>query len=229
MKRISIILTAVLMLASFDSNAFDLKSVLKAAAGNTASNDSTNSGGTGLGDLLGGLGNILGLTDVGISDLEGTWSYVKPAIAFQSDNLLKKAGGEAAASVIEGKLAPYYQKAGITQMKLTVKADSTFSMRVNRVTLNGSLEKDAEGNFVFNFKALGKIKIGRMTSVITRSGKNIDITFDASKLISLVSKIATLSGNSTVQSVSTLLQSYDGMNAGFQMSKDQTATTGNNN
>ncbi|MDE6449806.1 MAG: hypothetical protein K2L41_06960, partial [Muribaculaceae bacterium] len=74
MKRISVILTAVLMLASFDSNAFDLKSVLKAAAGNTASSDSTNSGGTGLGDLLGGLGNILGLTDVGISDLEGTWS-----------------------------------------------------------------------------------------------------------------------------------------------------------
>ncbi len=212
------------MLTSFDSNAFDLKSVLKAAAGNTTASDSTNNSGTGLGDLLGGLGNILGLTDVGISDLEGTWSYVKPAIAFQSDNLLKKAGGEAAASVIEGKLAPYYQKVGITQMKLTVKADSTFSMKVNRLTLNGSLVKDSDGNFVFNFKALGKIKIGRMTSVITRSGKNIDITFDASKLITLVSQIATLSGNSTVKSVSALLQSYDGMNAGFQMSKDPAVT-----
>lgn len=227
MKRIFIILTAIVSLSVIQCNAFDLKSVLKAAAGNTATSDSTKSG-SGLGDLLGGLSNVLGLTDVGISDLEGTWSYVKPAVAFKSDNLLKKAGGEAAASVIEGKLAPYYEKASVTQMKLTVNADSTFTMGIKRMALNGNLEKDTEGNFVFNFKALGKVNIGRMTSVITRSGKNIDVTFDASKLISLVSKIAAVSGNSTIKSVSTLLQSYDGMNAGFQMSRDASTPTTSN-
>ncbi len=227
MKQILIILTAIVSMSTFQSDAFDLKGVLKAAAGNAAAGDSVK-GNSGLGDLLGGLGNVLGITDVTISDLEGTWSYVKPAVAFKSDNLLKKAGGEAAASVVEGKLAPYYQKAGMTQMKFTVNADSTFTMGVNRVMLKGALEKDAEGNFVFNFKALGKVNIGHMTSVITRSGKNIDVTFDASKLISLVSKIAAISGNSTIKGVSSLLQSYDGMNAGFQLSKNTASATQSN-
>ncbi|MDE7472563.1 MAG: DUF4923 family protein, partial [Muribaculaceae bacterium] len=72
----------------------------------------------------------------------------------------------------------------------------------------------------FQFKALGKVNIGHATSVITKTGNNITVTFDASKLITLVSKIAAISGNSTVKSVSSLLESYDGLNAGFELSKE---------
>ena len=73
MKRILFIFSVILTLSVFSGNAFDLKSALKAAAGNS-SKDSTATGG-GLGNLLGGLGNILGVTDVTIADLEGTWNY----------------------------------------------------------------------------------------------------------------------------------------------------------
>lgn len=199
MKRILSFFTVIALLSTFSGKAFDLKSVLQTA-----------------GDVA---GNLLGKTDVTIADLEGTWNYSKPAVAFKSDNLLKKAGGSAAASVIEEKMAPYYEKAGITSMKLTIQNDSTFTMKMNKATLKGKLEKDTDGNFVFNFQALGKVNIGHITSVITKSGNNIDVTFDASKLVTLVSKIATLSGNSTIKTVSTLLNSYDGMNAGFQLTK----------
>lgn len=199
MKRILSFFTVIALLSTFSGKAFDLKSVLQTA-----------------GDVA---GNLLGKTDVTIADLEGTWNYSKPAVAFKSDNLLKKAGGSAAASVIEEKMAPYYEKAGITSMKLTIQNDSTFTMKMNKATLKGKLEKDTDGNFVFNFQALGKVNIGHITSVITKSGSNIDVTFDASKLVTLVSKIATLSGNSTIKTVSTLLNSYDGMNAGFQLTK----------
>lgn len=221
MKRVLSIFSVLLVMSVLSGNAFDLKSALKAAAGN-ASKDSTTTSGS-LGDILGGLGNILGITDVTIADLEGTWNYSKPAVAFKSDNLLKKAGGTAAATVIEGKLAPYYQKAGLTALQLTVKSDSTFTMKMNKVTLNGSLEKDADGNFVFNFKALGRVQLGHATSVITKTGNNIEVTFDASKLVSLVSKIATISGNSTIKTVSSLLESYDGLNAGFQLTRSTQA------
>jgi len=222
MKRILFILTSIALFATISGSAFDLKGALKAAAANAGtSNDSTSTSGSGLGGLFGSIGNILGITDVSIADLEGTWSYNKPSVAFKSENLLKKAGGEAAASVIEGKLAPYYQKAGITAMKLTVKADSTFTMTIKRTSLNGTLTKNDNGDFVFNFKALGKVNIGHATSVITKSGNNIDVTFDASKLISLVSKIAAISGNSTIKTASSLLNSYDGLNAGFQLSRDE--------
>lgn len=219
MKRIVLLFSICTLLSLFSAKAFDIKDALK-AVGNSTSSQSSQSSSSGLGDILGGIGSLLGKTDVTIEDLAGSWKYVKPAVAFKSDNMLKKAGGAAAAGVIEGKLAPYYQKAGITSMKFTVATDSTFTMKVGVANLTGTLEKDNDGNFIFKFKALGKVNIGQITSVITKSGKNIDVTFDASKLITLVSKIASISGNSTIQGVASLLESYDGMNAGFQLSKE---------
>lgn len=216
MKRIFSIFAACVLLTSFSGHAFDLKGALKNAAG--AATQSSSSG-DGLGSLIDGITNLLGVTDVTIADLEGTWKYNRPAIAFQSDNFLQKAGGTAAAGVIENKLVPIYQKVGITSMTLTVNADSTFTMKVKKVSLSGNLTKDNDGNFVFHFQAVGKINIGQMTSVITKTGNNIDLTFDATKLMNLVSKIAAISGNSTLGTVSSLLNSYDGMNAGFQLSK----------
>lgn len=231
MKRIFLMLIAAFVLASFSSSAFDLKNALKQVANSQSNNDSTTTTGGGtngssaLGGLLGGLSNLLGKTDVTVADLEGTWSYVKPAVAFKSENLLKKAGGDVAASMIEEKIQPYYEKAGFTALKLTVKADSTFTMNFNHGSLSGTLEKDKDSNFVFNFKALGKINIGHASSVITKSGNNITVTFDASKLITLVSKVASITGNSTISGVSSLLQSYDGLNAGFELKKDTSTTT----
>ena len=220
MKKVFMIFVAIAALSVFNSSAFDLKGALQGLS-NSGKNSSEQSGSDGLGSLIGGIANLLGKTDVTIADLEGTWDYSKPAVAFQSDNLLKKAGGAAAAGVIEDKLAPYYEKAGLTSMKLTIAADSTFTMKLKMTSLKGTLVKDDDGNFVFQFKALGKVNIGHATSVITKTGNNITVTFDASKLITLVSKIAAISGNSTVKSVSSLLESYDGLNAGFELSKEK--------
>ncbi len=218
MKKVVLISIVAMLLSTLNAGAFDLKGALKGIGGNNTET-SDQSGSNGIGALLGGLSNLLGKTDVTITDLEGTWNYSKPAVAFKSDNLLKKAGGAAAASMIEEKLTPYYQKAGLTAMSLTINADSTFTMTLKRTKLNGTLSKDEDGNFVFQFKALGKINIGHATSVITKTGNSISVTFDASKLITLVSKIAAISGNSTVKSVSSLLESYDGLNAGFELTK----------
>ncbi|MDE7472029.1 MAG: DUF4923 family protein, partial [Muribaculaceae bacterium] len=142
------IFVAVAALSVFNSSAFDLKGALQGLS-NSGKNSSEQSGSDGLGSLIGGIANLLGKTDVTIADLEGTWDYSKPAVAFQSDNLLKKAGGAAAAGVIEDKLAPYYEKAGLTSMKLTIAADSTFTMKLKMTSLKGTLAKDDDGNFVF--------------------------------------------------------------------------------
>ena len=37
-------------------------------------------------------------------ELNGTWNYTGPAISFETDDMLMKAGGAAASTVIEGKL-----------------------------------------------------------------------------------------------------------------------------
>lgn len=201
------------------AHAFDLKGALQNIAGQAASNDSTSSQGGGLSNLAGALGSLLGKTDVTQTDLVGTWHYAKPAIAFQSDNFLQKAGGAAASGVIEDKIATYYDKVGMNAMTMEFAEDSTFTMTVKKVVLKGTLEKCDDGNFSFNFKALGKINLGKMKANIVRNGQNINVTFDVSKLITIVSKVASVTGNSTITSMSKLLESYDGMDAGFEMKK----------
>lgn len=212
---ISILLAAIFIAP--EVYAFDIKDLLKNAASGSSSSDSNNSTASGIGNLL---GNLLSSGDIDINEMTGTWNYTAPAVSFQSENLLEKAGGAAAATTIEEKLAPYYKIAGINSMKLTIEADSTFTMALKRGTFTGNITKDEEGNFVFNFKVVKKINIGKMKTYITKSGNNLSIMFDVSKLTTLVNKAGSITGNSTVQGVSTLLNSYDGICAGFKVAKE---------
>ena len=62
-------------------------------------------------------------------DMTGTWNYKGSAVEFESDNLLMKAGGAAAATMAENKLNEQLSKIGIKdgQMSFTFNADSTFT------------------------------------------------------------------------------------------------------
>ena len=44
------------------------------------------------------------ITGKNTASMEGTWTYTGPAIEFESDNLLQKAGGSVAANAAENKL-----------------------------------------------------------------------------------------------------------------------------
>lgn len=227
MKRFFPFLVAAMLLTAAQASAqFNLGNILK--GGSSEQSDSTSSGsGSGIGDLIKGVTDAVGLTsrDVDVKDLVGTWSYSAPAVVFKSDNLLLKAGGSAASAAVESKLADYYKKAGFTSMTFTVTEDSTFTMKVRGIPLTGTLRRDdSSGNFIFTFKALKKISIGSMESFISLKGSTMSLTFDVSKLISLVEKAAQITGNSTIKGASKLLQQYDGMTAGWKLTKDSGAT-----
>ncbi len=174
---------------------------------------------------LGKVGDVIqsfvSTADIEMKDLVGTWAYTAPAVSFKSDDLLKKAGGAAAASTVEDKLQTYYKMARIQSLKLTIGEDSTFTMKFNRVTLKGDITKDEEGNFFFNYKAAGKIKIGTIQTYLTKSGNTLNVVYDVSKLMTLIDKVGTYTGNSTVKGVSALLNGYDGITAGFKLTKQQ--------
>lgn len=186
------------------------------------SGDNKTGKGGSLGDLLSGVANKFGVgsSTLTIDKLVGTWKYSGPAVSFKSDNLLLKAGGAAAATQVEAKLEPYYRTAGLTSLVLTVAEDSTFTFKAKFITLNGTMSKDAEtGNFIFNFKALKKFNVGSMESYIVMNGDKMELTFDVSKLMVLIEKAGKISGNSTIKSISTLLNKYDGLTAGFELQR----------
>lgn len=200
----------------------DITDLLKGAAGALKGSDSGEStGSTALSGLKGMVEGLISKNDLTEADLAGSWRYSAPAVAFKSDNLLQKAGGAAAAGIITEKLAPFYAKAGITNLTATFKDDQTFTFKINKITLTGTFEKDTTsdtGDFIFSFKAAGKIPVGKFKAHVEKVGTKLSITFDASKLITLVNTIAQISGRSTLRSVATMLNSYDGLNCGFELS-----------
>lgn len=177
---------------------------------------------SGLGQILSSVAGALGLgsNDASIDKLSGVWKYAAPAVAFKSDNFLLKAGGAAAAAQLEKQLEPYYTRAGLTGLELTINTDSTFTFKVKRASLPGTIEYNAQGgNYVFKFKALGKVTLTSMDAYIQLTGSKMELTFDVSKLMTLVDRVSAVTGNSTLKGASAMLQQYDGMTAGFELNR----------
>jgi len=217
----TMIITAPVAMASSTPDITDL---LKSAAEKAKGGGSDGNNSSALSGLKGMVEGLITSSNVGEADLVGNWRYSAPAVAFKSDNLLQKAGGSAASGVIVDKIAPYYEKAGITSLTATFNEDRTFELKIKKITLSGTYAlagEEANGDFVFTFKAVKKLPLGKMNAHVEKVGSKITLTFDASKLITLVNTVAKVSGKASLQSVAKLLNSYDGLNCGFELSPAQ--------
>ena len=160
--------------------------------------------------------SVIGLDKVSEKGLIGTWKYNGPAVAFTSENLLAKAGGEVAATKIEQELTPYFQQAGISAQNTSVvfNEDKTF-----RATIAG---KSFSGTWSFD-EAQAKVTLqGLLLSVncyAKREYGGIALLFESKRLLQVLQVLATLSGNQTAQKVGDLSKNYDGIRLGFDMKK----------
>lgn len=164
-------------------------------------------------------------TDITVDQMVGTWTATGSAVTFQSDNALKKAGGNAASGTIESKLDPYYQKYGLTGSTLTVNADGTFTLKVKSLSIKGTITKRSDGNFDFTFTPFGNIKLGTIKTYVEKPVGGLNVMFDASKLKSLVSAVAGFTGNSLAKTASSVLDGYDGMLVGFKYKGSGSSTS----
>ncbi|MDR0961060.1 MAG: DUF4923 family protein [Mediterranea sp.] len=150
-------------------------------------------------------------------DMTGTWSYTGAAVEFKSDNLLAQAGGTVASSTVESKLNQQLKKVGITAGKLsfTFNADSTFNAQLSKRALTGTYSYDAATKQV-NLKFVKLLGIN--AKVNTTSG-SMDLLFNSDKLLKLITYLSSKSNNSTLNTISSLAGSYDGMMLGLSMEK----------
>lgn len=216
MKRLllSFAMASLLLAAAPAASASpDITDLLKGAASKIGGGD----GSTALSGLKGAVEGMIAKSDLTAADLVGDYKYSAPAVSLQSDNALQKLGGSAATGVIVDKLAPYYQKAGLTSMTATFREDGTCEFKVKKATVTGTYERNESGDFTFNFKAVKKIPLGKMNAHVEKIGKKLSLTFDASKLIKLVNAVASVSGQSSLQAAAKMLNSYDGLYAGFEL------------
>ena len=171
-----------------------------------------------LSDIFGKLENAISTaTGKNTAGMEGTWSYSGPAIEFKSDDLLSKAGGAVAATATEKKLNEQLVKYGIEpgELSFTFNADSTFNAKLGSKTLSGTYSYDSSSK-----KANLKVaKLLRLNAQVNCTSTNLDLLFDADKLFQLITYLSSKSSNSTLNTLSTLAQNYDGMMLGLSMSK----------
>lgn len=214
MKKIILAIYAMLFLGAVTAGAVDPRDILR---GLSSKSDSTaqNSG-------LGAIGNIIGnLTSNNkftVDDLVGSWTYTGPAVSFASDNALKNIGGAAAATAVETKLEPYYKRLGFTKTTLTVNEDHSFEMKMGVIQFKGTIEKTDDGNLKFNFSALGR-NLGAVAAHATKSGNTLNITFDSTKMVKMLTTVSSKLNISTLKTLSSLLNAYDGIYMGYKMTK----------
>ena len=151
------------------------------------------------------------------TDMTGTWTYSGSAIEFESDNLLQKAGGAAAAAVAEKKLDEQLAKVGIKdgQVSFTFNADSTFTSTVGKRTMTGTYSYDATDKVVH----LRYFKLLNMNAKVNCTSTNMDLLFNSDKLLKLIAFISSKSSSTTLKTISSLADSYDGMMLGFALKK----------
>ena len=150
-------------------------------------------------------------------DMTGTWTYSGSAIEFESDNLLQKAGGAAAAAVAEKKLDEQLAKVGIKdgQVSFTFNADRTFTSTVGKRTMTGTYSYDATDKVVH----LRYFKLLNMNAKVNCTSTNMDLLFNSDKLLKLIAFISSKSSSTTLKTISSLADSYDGMMLGFALKK----------
>ena len=179
----------------------------------------TGSSSTGSSIINGILNKVIGSATFSQADLcAHTWKYSKPGCAFTSENLLAKAGGEIAASKIEEDLSKYYSKFGFSKSNtyFTFKTDGTFAAKIDGKSWNGTYTFD-EKTHAIQLKGL----LLSASGFATRTTNGISLLFEQKKLLTLIKTLSklNLTGSTTMSAVSSIVDNYDGVRIGFEMTK----------
>ena len=206
-KNVMRMIAAMLMiLAATNVNAQnDLQGILNGVLGGGQSDD-----------IVSGITSIFSKDkQATTNNIIGTWSYQEPAIVFTSDNLLTKVAAKVAANKLENKLQSYLTKYGVKPgaLVLTFNEDGTCTETLNGKTLKGKWEvKDSK-----LVLTLGGIKALQILTQI--DGKDMQFVTDATKLLKLFKSVGAKSTNKNIKTVTSLMKSVDGMQAGVSLRK----------
>lgn len=145
--------------------------------------------------------------------LAGTWTYAMPAIQFDNQKSLAAAGGIEACQSLSETMAPYFDKLGMEfgKFQVTFNGDNSAVYKVGDRSVRGSYSFD---------EASGKIimKVGLIPlppCYVSVEDSQMALTFDASRLTSVVKVAGLVSDSNSVMGISSLAESHDGMKTGF--------------
>lgn len=96
----------------------------------------------------------------------------------------------------------------------TFNNDKTFSGKLMGKDISGTYTLDSK-NSKINFKGA----LFTSTCYVSKTGSNLSLLFDSSKLLSVLQTVGKFSSNSYLTTISSLSKNYKGVKLGFQMKK----------
>lgn len=207
---VSLMFLALFAGSSMNANA---QSSLLGKIGSAVASVATQSGSDKLSALTSVFNNALVPTK---DQIIGSWTYSEPAVVFTSDNTLQKFGGKVASAAIEKKLQSQLEKYGFKagKMTMTYDAQGNFSQTVSGKTVKGTYTIQ-DSNVVLKYG-------GRVSQVVGKTqliDGDLVIVMDASKLLSYMKTLGTLTKNSTLSTASSLISGFSGMQVGIRLKK----------
>lgn len=166
--------------------------------------------------------SVTGGKKLTLQNLQGTWTYVNPALKLEGDNALKNVAGSLASTEVEKKMKEYCAKVGIVEgvFNFVFNADNTFTSALKKGSLKGTYSINEEEKTVELRYSVGKkLTVMTLTAQTVMSGDELTLLFNADKLLKFLTTISSISDNSTLKAINKLASEYDGMLLGFDLKK----------
>lgn len=156
--------------------------------------------------------SVIGLERPSQADLIGTWRYQQPGVAFTSENLLAKAGGEVAATKIREQLGSYYKQFGVSSSNTVFQfnQDNTFTANIIGKKITGTYSYDQQ-TCQIQLKTL----LFTLPAYAKRTSTGMSFLFESKKLLTVLQTVAAISGSGTLQTIGNISTNYDGVRLGF--------------
>lgn len=184
-------------------------------AGTDANTSATTSSSTSTGNVLGNIfSSVIGLDKLTQKSIIKTWKYNGPGVAFTSENLLAKAGGEIAANKIEESLSEHYNKLGMSASNTYIefKEDGTFAAKIKGKSWNGTYTF-SESNGQLQLHGL----LLNLNGYLKKETNSISLLFESKKLLTLIQTMSAFSGSQQASAIGEIAKNYDGVRLGFDL------------
>ncbi len=149
--------------------------------------------------------------------IQGEWTYKGPSVDVSGRNLLAGIGKPIAKGKLKKKIKEAFKKIGLD------KARPQFTFNVDGTCAIKLLGKSIKGTYNYN-PDLDKLSIKwhgvPVNARLKRDGKKkLHITFDADKLLSLLSLASNFSDSSAIKALTMLMDNYEDVMVGFELKK----------
>lgn len=217
MKRKTILLAFTLSFALLFSSCTSLLDFVGTTPSNKTekTTGSIETAGNVLGDIL---ESVMGRVPLTQKSMLGTWNFQGTSCAFETENLLKKAGGAVVASQVEAKFDETCKKMGITgnNTSFQFNADSTYTGFIGGVKISGKYQLDPQAKKVKMSYMLGMAHIDASVAVTSRDMK---LLFDADAVLKLLKFVSKFTNDPSIEVLGKMADMYDGMLLGFDLRK----------